>query len=194
MDNMEEKTNVLPYGRGSLLLANGNLEDPNFKRTVVLLCEHNAQGSYGLVLNRPLKVTLAEAFSDNLLLKKDRTALHYGGPCDTTRVQWLHNGADRVPGSYVVSDGVALGGDFESVVRMKKEEPGVFLSCFYLGYSGWGEGQLAKEMEEKSWVIAPAKPEHVFTERYKELWQDILKGMGDYYAFLAKMPFDPSIN
>jgi len=191
---MSDKPDTPVYGRGSLLLANGNLEDPNFKRTVVLLCEHNDQGTYGLVLTRPLKVTLAEAFSDVPLLKNDRDPLFYGGPCDKTRVQWLHNASGRVPGSFEVCGGVALGGDFETLVHLKKEEPGVVLSRFFLGYSGWGPGQLASEMEQKSWIVAPAKSEWAFMEEPDSLWQEILKGMGEYYSFLSKMPFDVRLN
>jgi putative transcriptional regulator len=175
------------YGKGTILIANGNLMDPNFKRTLVLLCDHNDKGSYGLVLSRPTKTPLCEVFPDTPLLKNEKSVLYTGGPCDLNRVQILHGFDDPAIGAVKVCNGVYVGGDFEKVIRMKKENSRV--GCrFYMGYSGWGPGQLDSEMEYKSWIVCRADKNIVFEADPDAMWSSILDSMGDYYSLVSKMP------
>jgi putative transcriptional regulator len=189
---MEKEKPIL--GRGTLLLANGSLMDPNFRRCVVLLCEHNSDGSYGLILNRPASATLAELFPDHPVLKKSAETVWLGGPCEPNRIQVLHNCDAPELQSFKICDGVYLGAKFEEIVRMKLESPSTLACRFFAGYSGWGKGQLDKEMECRSWITHPAEKETVFDLPYENLWKSILCARGGYYAFVAQMPVNPAVN
>jgi putative transcriptional regulator len=181
-------------GKGSLLLANGSLYDPNFLRSVVLLCEHNENGSYGLVLNRVLDLRLSAVFPDNPILRNSQEKLIYGGPCDRNRIQVLHNCPSDDLDSFQVGGGIYLGGNFEAVIRMKAESPISVVCRFFSGYSGWGEGQLDKEIEAKSWIAHSADEKTVFHSPLETLWKSLLVSKGNYYAFVAQMPEEPRAN
>lgn len=176
---------------GSLLLAPPESEDPNFRRTVVLICEHSDEGSFGLILNRPLKLHLDEVLEDDLPAQP----LGLGGPVQQNTLHYLHRFGDRVSGSIEIADDVFWGGDFESIRRIlgEEHEAGSDLRLF-LGYAGWAAGQLGEEMALGGWLLAQVKPEYVFAPDPHLLWRAVLRGMGGKYAVLANFPDDPRLN
>ena len=173
------------YGPGSLLIANGSLHDPNFKRTVVLICVHDENGTFGLVLNRPTSLTVAKALPGFPLPPDPKEVLYTGGPVQVDRVQILHGSAEVISNAIPVCEGVFLGGNFGDLPNPHR---------FYIGYSGWGPGQLDREMEEKAWIVCPAKKEIVFSPSPENLWSLVLKALGGSFAFLATMPENPGLN
>jgi putative transcriptional regulator len=176
--------------QGQLLLASRRLLDPNFSRTVVLLVQHGEDGALGLVLNRPLDVTVKEACEDAVespCLVED--VLYQGGPCQAPQLMALHTYSEAgeieiIPGLFFSqrSDGL------EQLLTRSETT-----AKFFVGYSGWSPGQLEKEMQTGSWLQMPATEELVFDE--SSLWsrlvtQITLGGKVDPRL----IPEDPSVN
>ena len=132
---------------GILLIADPFLKDPNFLRTVVFLCEHKDEGSFGFVLNRQYENTLDELIPE---LEGHKLPVYYGGPVQIDSIHFLHQYPAEIPGGQEVIKGVYWGGDFDAVVNLiKNEEIDTDKIRFFIGYSGWSEGQLKEEMTEK---------------------------------------------
>jgi putative transcriptional regulator len=177
---------------GILLIADPFLKDPNFLRTVVLLCEHKEEGSFGFVLNKQIEQTLDELITD---FEGQKLPVYYGGPVQTDTIHYLHQYPDLVPGSVKVSDDIYWGGNFESMTALIKSES-INLSKikFFIGYSGWGQGQLTGEMEEKSWLTVEANRKLVFNTGHDQIWKNSLKTLGGEYEMLINYPIDPQLN
>jgi len=181
--------------RGTFLISSPRLMDANFMHTVVLLCDHGEQGSYGLVVNRPGKLTIADLHTDNVLLEGRTDRLWVGGPVQLETVQLLHRLGPGIPGSLHIVDDVHLGGDATVIHKLlAKRQEGRELLRFVLGYAGWGEGQLQAELDEGAWVVCPASEELVFDTRPDTLWRRALRQLGGAWAELADEPPDPSWN
>jgi putative transcriptional regulator len=176
--------------KGQLLLAGGALFDPNFRRTVVLVGEHNDEGALGVVLNRPTAVSIQEAVPPLASIVTPDDRLFLGGPVQpqspVVLAQFEHPDlADLlVFGSIGFMTGEALPQPGDGIRRAR----------VFAGYSGWGPGQLEAEIEGDSWILEPALDDDVFTARPDDLWSMVLRRKGGGYRMLASMPFDPSLN
>jgi len=179
-------------GPGTLLIAEPFLKDPNFMRTVVFLCDHQDEGSFGFVINKVYDHTLDELMND---LDELKLPVYYGGPVQMDTIHFLHQYPELIPGSYEVLDGIYWGGDFETVVTLIKEGSiDTSKIRFYIGYSGWGSGQLNDELKEKSWLTAEATRKLVFHRKADEVWKDALRHLGGDYEMMANFPTDPQLN
>jgi len=177
---------------GILLISDPFLKDPNFMRTVVFLCEHQEQGSFGFVLNRKYENTIDELIPE---LEGHQIPLYYGGPVQMDTIHFLHQYPDEIPGGQEVMKGIFWGGDFDKVVEMiKNNELDENKIRFFIGYSGWSDGQLHSELEEKSWLTVKATRKLVFHRDYTELWKDSLKQLGGDYEIMINFPIDPQLN
>jgi len=179
-------------GPGILLIADPFLKDPNFLRTVVFLCEHRVEGSFGFVLNRKYENTLDELIPD---LEDLKLPVYYGGPVQMDTIHFLHQYPEEIPGGEEVIKGVYWGGDFEKVVEMLKNgtaHPDKIR--FYIGYSGWSDGQLETELKEKSWLTVAGTRKLIFHGNYEEIWKDSLKQLGGDYEMMINFPIDPQLN
>jgi putative transcriptional regulator len=182
---------ILP-GPGILLIADPFLKDPNFLRTVVFLCEHKDEGSFGFVLNRQYQNTLDELIPE---LEGFNFPVYYGGPVQVDTIHFLHQYPEQIPGGQEVFKGVYWGGDFDAVVKMiLSREVTADKIRFYIGYSGWSEGQLAEEMKEKTWLTVKASRKLVFHENHEEIWKDSLRHLGGDYEIMVNFPIDPQLN
>ena len=183
---------MIPPAKGTLLIANPFLKDPNFSRTVIFLCEHTEEGSFGFVLNRKYKVTLDELIPD---LEGYKVPVYYGGPVQMDTIHFLHQYPDEIPGGFEVTKGVYWGGDFELLVSMIKNKKIDFTKIrFFIGYSGWSDGQLKNEMTEKSWLTVQATRKIIFHRNFEEIWKDSLKELGGDYEMMVNFPIDPQLN
>jgi putative transcriptional regulator len=177
---------------GMLLIAEPFLKDPNFMRTVVLLCEHQDEGSFGFVLNRDYEYTLEELIPD--LTGMDQP-VYIGGPVQKDTLHFLHQYPEAIPGGFEVADGIYWGGDFELAIqglrdsRFERDK-----IRFFIGYSGWTGGQLDLELKEKSWLVTPARQNLVFPAKPDQVWKDSLRKMGGDYEMMINYPVDPSLN
>ena len=177
---------------GILLIADPFLKDPNFLRTVVFLCEHKEEGSFGFVLNRKYENTLDELIPE---LEGHQLPVYYGGPVQMDTIHFLHQYPDEIPGSMEVIKGVYWGGEFDAVINMIKSEDIDFNKIrFYIGYSGWSNGQLNDEMNEKTWLTVEATRKLIFHRNYEEIWKDSLKHLGGDYEIMVNFPIDPQLN
>lgn len=189
---MEPGTSRIRLETGDLLVAAPILEDPNFHRTVLLLCEHGEQGSFGLVLNRPLILRPGEVFET---LSSVPHSVAYGGPVQPETMHFLHRLGDRLPDSIAVVEDIRWGGDFERLQALLESNPGLAgRTRFFMGYAGWGEGQLEEEVVEGAWILAPGRLGDVFADDPEDMWRRVLRRMGGPHALLANFPVDPRLN
>lgn len=177
---------------GMLLIAPPMLEDPNFRRSVVLLCEHGDEGSFGLILNRPLDLHLSDVLED--IVVYDDT-INLGGPVHRNTLHFLHRYEDALPNAVTLPNGVQWGGHFDTLRTLMERgaiEPHDLR--FFVGYAGWSPGQLETEIETGGWILTEATDDAVFAEDPSTLWRAVLRQMGGQYAVLANFPDDPRMN
>jgi putative transcriptional regulator len=179
--------------KGGLLISEPFLPDPNFERTVVLLCEHNEDGSVGFVLNKPSIIKFDEAVED---VEEFSPTLYVGGPVQQDTLHFIHRSSGFMEGSLQVNDEIFWGGNYEQLITMintKVINPADFK--FFLGYSGWAPGQLEEELKQKSWiVINDATAEQVFDIEPKVLWKQVLNNLGGKFKIISNFPVDPRMN
>jgi putative transcriptional regulator len=181
-------------GKGIFLIAAPSLRDPNFRQTVVLLCEHGPEGALGVVVNRPTAMLASEALPQVPVLEGQRHVLFSGGPVQPNHVLILYRLSQEAAGQHHVFDGVYLGGDIGALERIFAGPSQGELFRAYVGYSGWGPGQLENEMKTGSWITLPADPAVVFEKDPASIWPDILRSLGGPYRLYADMPIDPTLN
>jgi putative transcriptional regulator len=179
---------------GMLLLDGGSLRGSYFHRSVVLICSHDAEGAFGLVLNRPTETLLEAAFDRTLPSSLRQRPLFGGGPVQPSALSVLHSGTAEPPAKQALP-GVVLHHDLEELIRQgKRPEAGLSLRVF-AGYAGWSAGQLDGEMKRKAWLTHPATPDLVFDVPPATLWQHILRIRNSWRdRLLAMSPEDFSLN
>lgn len=171
---------------GQILLAEPFMQDPYFRRAVVLLCEHHDEGSVGFILNKSIDMGLNDLMTE---FPKFETEVFYGGPVQTDTLHYVHNVGDLLEESVKVADGVWWGGDFEQLkflISSQLIEPHNIR--FFVGYSGWSSGQLSEELGYGSWVQADMDANYLFKTKPRELWSQVMYNKGNVFEILADMP------
>jgi putative transcriptional regulator len=186
---MAEKDKFL---KGQLLLDSGQLQGSFFQRTVVLICQHDAEGAFGLVLNRTTGNTVGEMIVADLPEALKTCPLYLGGPVQPSALSFLHSDA-FVPDANVIPN-LNLGHSIDSLVELGDSLSPTRKIKLFAGYSGWSPGQLEDEMKRKAWLTHPASLELVFATESDQLWQTILRSKGWQYKLLAQSPEDLSAN
>ncbi len=179
--------------RGDLLISEPYLPDPNFERTVILICENDENGTIGFVLNKPATVQLADVLAD---LRNAKADLYVGGPVQQDTLHFLHRSMDLQDQANQIGKNIYWGGDFEKLSSLadtgqldKKDVR------FFIGYSGWSEGQLLDELKEKSWIVYKNPTSSmIFDTPAKDLWKDVLSDIGGKFKLISKYPVDPRLN
>jgi putative transcriptional regulator len=176
--------------QGQLLVASSRLMDPNFVRTVILLVRHGEDGSLGLVLNRPLEMTVREACDKVLETPCNAEgSLFQGGPCEGPLMA-IHT--RRKSSEQEVLPGLHFTTDREKMENLL--EAGGVRAKYFVGYSGWGPGQLEAEMETGSWITAPADAARVFDDN-EEQWSRLMTELTlGKHIRPELIPDDPSVN
>lgn len=188
----QHMASIKTVSKGKLLIAEPFLEDPNFDRGVILLCDHNTHGSFGFVLNQLTDLMLGDVLEETIY---QDVPLFLGGPVEKNTLHFIHSRADLIEGSTEIVSGLYWGGDFEQVKsllnlnRLSADE-----IRFFIGYSGWDSGQLGEELEQKSWIVTEANSQFVFSTPPKNFWREVLLSMGGKYKSIAHYPTDPSLN
>lgn len=181
-----------------LLIAEPGLEDPNFYRSVVALITHNPEGSFGIVLNRLVNVRLMDVLEEYQDFEVGETGIRLGGPVEQNRLFTLHSGGPEVPSSpYAVklSPDLVFEPDFSLVDQMIRGQQASPEHChFYLGYSGWGPGQLDMEFRERTWIPSLVQSQVAFGLPGQEMWKTALSRKGPYYDMIAQTEYIPSLN
>ncbi|MFZ6014373.1 MAG: YqgE/AlgH family protein [Bacteroidota bacterium] len=184
--------NKIKPEKGRLLISEPFLPDPNFERTVVLLCEHNEEGSFGFVLNKPSILKVSEVVEDIAQLDN---VVYVGGPVQQDTLHFIHRNT-KISNAVEVVEGIFWGGEFESLILLcdTKQISNTDLR-FFLGYSGWGPGQLESELEADSWIVCDYITDQLlFDTDPKTMWKQALGNMGGRFSVYSNYPVDPRQN
>ena len=188
---------------GSFLISDVRLTDANFRRTVVLLISHDENGALGLVVNRRLHATLADAIPEFAETEAGAIPIYEGGPVQQEYLFAIHSGLpDEVCSEHSIRpiEHVTFEPAFQVLGEYLKstwagipqgERPPVHL---YAGYSGWGKGQLERELRHGAWIVRPAAAKHVFTPDPEETWREALGELGGIHKIVAETGYKPSMN
>lgn len=178
---------------GALLLSEPFMDDPNFKRSVIVICKHEKEeGSFGFVLNQSVDVRLHELLDD---FPEVDGQVFYGGPVQQDTLHYLHTLGEQLEGAIEITPGIWWGGDFDQLKSLLEERPQrVEKIKFFLGYSGWGEGQLMEELGTNSWMVIPGSADLVWNARKGQDWNRILQERGGVFRQISNFPSNPQLN
>ncbi|MGN7514182.1 MAG: YqgE/AlgH family protein [Allomuricauda sp.] len=179
--------------KGNLLVAEPSLTgDVSFNRSVVLIAEHNNEGSVGFILNKPLDYTICDLVSDITIPFQ----VFNGGPVEQDNLYFIHKVPDLIENSIEISDGIFWGGNFEMTVELINNGTITEQDIrFFLGYSGWGTSQLDQELSSKSWVVLPNEYESDILEKSANaFWKEKMVELGGDYLLWSNAPENPSLN
>lgn len=192
MIDFDFSTNDLPQ-RGSLLISEPFLADDYFSRSVIYLCDHDEDGSFGFVLNKYIETSLSESIKG---FPSIDFKVSLGGPVDTSNLYYIHNFGDALDGTFPITDELSIGGNFEDMKSMIAQIPGRAKDIrFFIGYSGWTKGQLADELKEKSWIVLNNVPSSVILNTENDaLWKDLMERLGGKFKLMSQFPINPSDN
>jgi putative transcriptional regulator len=179
-----EKIAIQP---GTVLLAEPFMLDPNFQRSVVLVCDYaKNEGCVGFILNKHIDMQIADLLQD---FPDFQSKVFFGGPVQTDTIHYIHNVGDMLEDSVRIAQGVYWGGDFEKLkflANSKLIKPNNIR--FFVGYSGWSQGQLEDEIEAASWVLSSVDANYIFKEKATHLWKKVMEDKGDRFRVIAQMP------
>ncbi len=178
--------------KGKILISEPFLPDTFFSRSIVYLTDHNPKGSVGFILNKKLEIKLCDAVTG---FEGWDEYLNMGGPVSPDTLHYLHNLGHLIPGSIKVESNIYWGGDIDSIRNLIKTgtvERGQIR--FFLGYSGWSEGQLERELKENSWLTARVSPEAIMQSRESDSWKRVLRSLKSKYRVWADFPDSPDMN
>ncbi|NVN19294.1 YqgE/AlgH family protein [Muricauda sp. HICW] len=179
--------------KGNLLVAEPSLTgDVSFNRSVVLIAEHNHEGSVGFILNKPLDYTICDLVSDITIPFQ----VFNGGPVEQDNLYFIHKVPELIENSIEISDGIFWGGNFEMTVDLINNGTITEQDIrFFLGYSGWGISQLDQELSSKSWVVLPNEYESSILEKGPNaFWKEKMMELGGDYVLWSNAPENPSLN
>ena len=179
--------------KGTLLVAEPALTgDVSFNRSVVLLAEHNDEGSVGFILNKPLDYSINDLITEI----EAPFRVFNGGPVEQDNLYFIHKVPHLIDNSVEISDGIYWGGDFDKTIQLINQ--GVITEKdirFFLGYSGWASLQLDQELMSKSWIVVPNQYESdIIQKSTKAFWKEHMLELGGDYLLWSNAPENPSLN
>src|SRR3954471_20060407 len=174
---------------GSLLVAHPNMLDPNFRRAVLFISAHDAEdGALGVILNRPLDKQVSDLVNEAPPAGLGDIPVFLGGPVGKNQLMFAafewQKGAGVKLNHNIALDEMSGPGGRKNLLTL----------CAFVGYAGWGAGQLETEVKQKAWVVQSANPSLLKLDRLPNLWFDIMRTLGPWYTMLAAAPDDPSLN
>jgi len=178
--------------KGRVLISEPFLQDIYFKRSIVLLTEHNEEGTVGFVLNKPINLKINEVLND---FPKIEVPVSLGGPVNTNTIHYIHSLGDIIPGSVKILPDLYWGGDFDAVKQLlESEKLDQKRIRFFLGYSGWSASQLENELSENSWIVTDLPQKDILTPPMRSFWKKVLNSMGNKYSLWPNFPENPQFN
>jgi putative transcriptional regulator len=177
--------------KGFLILDGGQLTGSFFHRTVVLICQHDANGAFGLVLNRPTGNKVGEMVLADLPEVVKEQPLFLGGPVQPSGLSYIYTG-ELIPDANILPN-LNLGHSLEGLVDIGENISGAKQSRIFAGYSGWTAGQLEMELKRNSWLTFPADLDLVFSKP-GDVWKNVLRRMSWKHRLIAEAPEDLSWN
>lgn len=185
--------NTLAPQKGRILISDPFEGDDFFERSVVYLCEHSEEGSFGFVLNNLVPLNLQEL---NQSFPPIPIQLSTGGPVETESLFFLHSLGDKMNLSTKISEGIHIGGDFNQLYEVLTEEMIRKNQVrFFLGYSGWSAGQLQEEIAANAWVVADIKDANEIMQIHQpDTWKYFMEKLGNKYKIMTDFPINPNHN
>jgi putative transcriptional regulator len=181
------------YLRGHFLLDSGQLNGSFFARTAVLLCQHDAEGAFGLVLNRTSEKKVGDVLVADLPDRLKEAPLYLGGPVQPSALSFLHSDS-FIPGANVLAN-LSLGHALDELVDLGESFSPTRKIKVFAGYAGWAPGQLENELKRKAWLTIPASLEWIFDTPAEQLWKSLVRRKGGWRnKLLAETPDDPALN
>ncbi|MBT8232259.1 MAG: YqgE/AlgH family protein [Saprospiraceae bacterium] len=180
---------------GKVLIAEPFMTESTFSRTVIGICDHDEkEGTVGFILNKPIKVKIQEIIPD--ITTEESFKVGYGGPVATDTIHYIHNVGELLDESLPVTRGVYWSGNFEKLKFLINSGLVKHDNIrFYIGYSGWSEGQLLDELiSSKSWMVSDLDPNYVFKTKPRKLWEQVLKHKGDTFSVISQIPNSQRLN
>lgn len=186
------RKSIIQPATGVLLISEPFLADSYFKRSVVLISEHDDKGALGFILNKPTDVNINDAVDDFPVFN---SRLYFGGPVETDTLFYIHTIGEKLEGAKPIGNGIYWGGSYDHLKTMiHTGEVTPDMIRFYAGYSGWDADQLGNELKEKSWLVSEGNARFTFYDDPNSLWSQVLRSMGSEYAIMANFPEDPALN
>lgn len=184
--------NLLPK-KGRILLSDPFLGDEFFERSVVFLCEHSKEGSFGFVMNHYIEVNLHDL---NEKFPYIESKISIGGPVEKDTLYFMHSFGTELNDSLEISKGVYMGGDFEQLYDLlDNEKVKSDRIRFFLGYSGWTGGQLLQEIKDNAWIVCDIENyEEIMNTKEEDMWKYFMNKLGSKYKLISKFPLDPNEN
>ena len=179
--------------KGQLLISEPSIiGDLSFNRSVILLADHDKEGSVGFIINKPLKYTINDLIPE----VRARFKIYNGGPVEQDNLYFIHNIPDLIPNSIEISNGIYWGGDFESTKELINNgtiQKGNIR--FFLGYTGWGENQLEAEMNSNSWIVTSNNYKNkIIGKSATHFWKEQIMELGGEYLIWSNAPENPYLN
>lgn len=178
---------------GRLLISEPFLKDPNFKRSVVFMVDHGVEGTFGFILNQPSVLLLKDLVPE---LAEANYPIFIGGPVEVETIHFIHRCYDKLNSGEKIAKDIYWGGNFEALkILLNNNSIAQHEIKFFLGYSGWSDGQLEEEIKENTWIVSDKYHQDlIFSQNEEELWREVIINLGDKYAHVSNFPSDPSLN
>jgi putative transcriptional regulator len=180
--------------KGRFIIATPELQDPNFREGVVLICDHNEEGAFGLIINRkaPLKTVpqIRGLEGNEWIIKQD---LYFGGPVHTDHVLILYRGENSLTNDKWIVDNISLVTSLTELYQLSGYDLNSSNVRLYLGCAGWAENQLESEIEAGAWKVLSSEPEMIFSSHPYSIWKENLGKLGGRYKIIARMPDDNTL-
>lgn len=184
-------TNIKPEAC-KILISEPSLHDFYFYKSVVLLAEHNREGSFGLVLNKPIDLKLNEIIED---FPYYDGKIYLGGPVSPKNLFYLHTKGELIENSLPLAEDLFWGGNIEDVKMLLDSQVLNSKSIrFFIGYAGWSANQLEEEIAQQAWLVSQTNLKNIIFEESQAMWKKVLKELGDDYALWSNFPVDLSLN
>ena len=186
------QSNTLSPAIGNVLIAEPFMNDFYFRRSVILIIDHNEEGSLGVIINKRLTIPFNEIVQGFPEFKAD---VYLGGPVETDRIFFIHTVGEMIPDSHKISDGLYWSGNInvlKSMIKMDLIKPHEVR--FYVGYAGWDGGQLRNELKANTWLVGKFSSKQLLTTMPGKMWKSFVRQMGKRYMLWDKFPVNPSEN
>ena len=186
------QSNTLKVSIGDVLISEPFLDDFYFRRSAILIVDHNDEGSFGVVINKRLNVP----FNDIIMgFPKFDAEVYLGGPVDTDRVFFIHTIGEMIPDSHKIMSGLYWSGNINALKAMIKND--LIKSHevrFYVGYAGWDGGQIRKELKANTWLVGKFSTKEILHTMPSKMWSTFVNKLGNKYILWNKFPVNPSDN
>ena len=186
-------TNQLKPKKGRILISDPFVGDEYFERSVVYLCEHSKEGSFGFVLNHLVEINIQDLNPD---FPEIKVQMSLGGPVETESLYFLHTIGHDLNESIELQKGIFIGGDFDQLAKIVKEEHFENNQIrFFLGYSGWESKQLEQEIADNIWIVSEIDSlDEIMNTNIQDPWKYFMSKLGNKYKLISNFPMNPNEN